>query len=146
MSRWSAHRGPGRAARTPTRPSGRPAAPCPRTSARAPGAAGPRWAGRGSATAPTARNGPPAQRTAQGQRVRPLPLATSLHPAHDRGMPTMPEFAYTDLLPLGPDTTRYRLLTAAGVAGGSGFGRDFLGCNPEVMTLLAREGISNTAY
>jgi fumarate hydratase class I len=27
----------------------------------------------------------------------------------------MPDFAYTDLLPLGRDTTRYRLLTADGV-------------------------------
>ena len=26
----------------------------------------------------------------------------------------MPEFAYTDLLPLGQDTTQYRLLTADG--------------------------------
>ena len=28
----------------------------------------------------------------------------------------MPEFSYTDLLPLGPDTTEYRLVTEAGVA------------------------------
>ena len=28
----------------------------------------------------------------------------------------MPEFAYTDLLPLGPDETPYRLLTTEGVS------------------------------
>ncbi len=28
----------------------------------------------------------------------------------------MPDFSYTDLLPLGPDTTEYRLLSEAGVA------------------------------
>ena len=58
----------------------------------------------------------------------------------------MPEFAYTDLLPLGPDTTRYRLLTAAGVARRSAFGREFLEVDPGVLTLLAREGMRDIAH
>src|ERR1044072_4447572 len=32
-----------------------------------------------------------------------------------RGSPSMPEFAPTELLPLGPDATEYRLLTTDGV-------------------------------
>jgi fumarate hydratase, class I len=63
-----------------------------------------------------------------------------------RGMPTMPEFAYTDLLPLGQDTTEYRLLTADGVARRSAFGREFLEVDPEVLTLLAREGMRDIAH
>jgi fumarate hydratase, class I len=61
-------------------------------------------------------------------------------------MPTMPEFAYTDLLPLGQDTTQYRLLTADGVARRSAFGREFLEVDPEVLTLLAREGMRDIAH
>ena len=38
--------------------------------------------------------------------------------------PIMPEFAYTDLLPLGPDDTEYRLVTADGVTSAQAFGRD----------------------
>ena len=37
------------------------------------------------------------------------------HRSHQEDEPTMPEFAYTDLLPLGPDATDYRLLTADGM-------------------------------
>ncbi len=32
----------------------------------------------------------------------------------------MPEFSYSDLLPLGPDPTEYRLLTADGITTASG--------------------------
>ena len=53
----------------------------------------------------------------------------------------MPEFAYTDLLPLGPDATDYRLLTADGITRRQAFGRDFLEVDPEVLTLVAREGM-----
>src|SRR5436190_2102601 len=58
---------------------------------------------------------------------------------------TMPEFAHTDLLPLGPDTTQYRRLTAEGVRGRQAFGREFLEVDPEVLTLLAREGMRDIA-
>jgi fumarate hydratase, class I len=58
----------------------------------------------------------------------------------------MPEFAYTDLLPLGQDATHYRLLTAAGVSTREAFGRTFLEVDPEVLTLLAREGMRDIAH
>jgi fumarate hydratase class I len=58
----------------------------------------------------------------------------------------MPEFDYTDLLPLGPDTTGYRLLTAAGVTRRQAFGREFLEVDPGVLTLLAREGMRDVAH
>ena len=58
----------------------------------------------------------------------------------------MPEFAYTDLLPLGPDATDYRLLTADGITRRQAFGRDFLEVDPEVLTLVAREGMRDIAH
>ena len=58
----------------------------------------------------------------------------------------MPEFAYTDLLPLGADTTQYRLLTADGVTRREAFGREFLEVDPGVLTLLAREGMRDIAH
>jgi len=58
----------------------------------------------------------------------------------------MPDFAYTDLLPLGPDATEYRLLTADGITRRQAFGRDFLEVAPEVLTLVAREGMRDIAH
>ena len=58
----------------------------------------------------------------------------------------MPEFAYTDLLPLGPDTTGYRLLTADGITTHRSLGREFLEVDPEVLTLVAREGMRDIAH
>jgi fumarate hydratase class I len=58
----------------------------------------------------------------------------------------MPDFAYTDLLPLGPDATEYRLLTAGGITRRQAFGRDFLEVAPEVLTLVAREGMRDIAH
>ena len=48
----------------------------------------------------------------------------------------MPEFRYTDLLPLGPDETEYRLVTPDGVTARSALGRDFLEVEPGVLTEL----------
>ena len=58
----------------------------------------------------------------------------------------MPEFTYTDLLPLAPDSTEYRLLTADGVRRREALGREFLEVDPEVLTLLAREGMRDIAH
>ena len=58
----------------------------------------------------------------------------------------MPEFAYTDLLPLGPDTTDYRLLTADGITTHRSLGREFLEVDPEALTLVAREGMRDIAH
>jgi len=58
----------------------------------------------------------------------------------------MPEFTPTELLPLGPDTTDYRLLTADGVTTRQAFGREFLEVAPELLTLVAREGMRDIAH
>src|SRR6266487_342262 len=58
----------------------------------------------------------------------------------------MPEFAYTDLLPVGQDTTQYRLLTADGVRTREAFGRKFLEVDPGMLSLLAREGMRDIAH
>jgi fumarate hydratase class I len=58
----------------------------------------------------------------------------------------MAEFSYTDLLPLGPDPTEYRLLTADGITTRGAFGREFLEVDPGVLTLLAREGMRDIAH
>ena len=58
----------------------------------------------------------------------------------------MPEFRYTDLLPLGADTTQYRQLTGDGVSVRQAFGRKFLEVEPEALTLVAREGMRDIAH
>jgi fumarate hydratase class I len=58
----------------------------------------------------------------------------------------MPEFAYTDLLPLGADTTEYRRLTGDGVSTRQAFGRKFLEVDPGVLTLVAREGMRDISH
>ncbi|NUV63578.1 hypothetical protein G6W55_28460, partial [Streptomyces sp. CAI-85] len=45
----------------------------------------------------------------------------------------MPEFAYTDLLPMGEDTTPYRLVTSEGVSTFEADGRTFLKVEPEAL-------------
>jgi fumarate hydratase, class I len=58
----------------------------------------------------------------------------------------MPEFAWTDLLPLGGDTTQYRLLSGDGVTTREAFGRKFLDVDPGALILLAREGMRDIAH
>ena len=58
----------------------------------------------------------------------------------------MPSFAYTDLLPTGPDQTPYRLLTTEGVSMVSALGRDFLQVEPSALTLLARTAMRDIAH
>jgi fumarate hydratase, class I len=53
---------------------------------------------------------------------------------------------YTDLLPLGPDETQYRLLTTDGVTRVDAAGRSFLQVEPEVITLLTREAFRDIAH
>jgi fumarate hydratase class I len=50
---------------------------------------------------------------------------------------SMPEFAYTEILPTGPDRTPYRHLTAEGVRQVAAAGRTFLEVEPAVLRLLA---------
>jgi fumarate hydratase class I len=58
----------------------------------------------------------------------------------------MPEFAYTDLLPLGEDPTAYRLLTAEGVTTFEAGGRTFLQVAPEALRLLAAEAMHDISH
>ena len=50
----------------------------------------------------------------------------------------MPEFAYTELLSLGPDTTEYRLLTTEGVSTLETDAGTFVQVAPEALTLLTQ--------
>ena len=61
----------------------------------------------------------------------------------------MPEFAYTELLPLGDDAegagqaTPYRLLESGGVTPRQSFGRDFLDIDPGVLTSLTAQAFAD---
>ena len=61
-------------------------------------------------------------------------------------VPPMPEFSYTDLLPLGPDTTEYRPLSQAGIRTGHAFGRDFLQVEPGALTALTAQAMQDIAH
>ncbi len=58
----------------------------------------------------------------------------------------MPEFAFTDLLPTGPDQTPYRLLTTEGISVVSGAGRDFLQVSGDALSLLAKTAMRDIAH
>lgn len=59
----------------------------------------------------------------------------------------MAEFAYEDLLPIGPDHTEYRLLTTEGVTTVEGpGGRTFLEVAPEALRLLTDEAMHDIAH
>jgi fumarate hydratase, class I len=56
------------------------------------------------------------------------------------------DFLYTDMLPLGPDETPYRLLTTEGVSEVSLGDRTFLTVDPEALRLLAYEAIHDIQH
>jgi fumarate hydratase, class I len=60
---------------------------------------------------------------------------------------SVPEFSYSPLLPTGPDTTEYRLLTTDGIGtlDGPG-GRRFLTVEPEALRLLTAEAMHDIAH
>ncbi|XVQ90404.1 fumarate hydratase [Microbispora siamensis] len=58
----------------------------------------------------------------------------------------MPEFDYTDLLPLGPDETEYRLITTEGVRVTEAAGRRFLEVEPEALRLLTETAIHDISH
>jgi fumarate hydratase class I len=58
----------------------------------------------------------------------------------------MPEFAYTDLLPIGPDTTTYRSLGSAGVEVRSLGGTEFLHVGAEALGMLTTEAMHDIAH
>jgi fumarate hydratase class I len=58
----------------------------------------------------------------------------------------MPEFTYSDLLPLGPDETPYRLLTTEGVGTVEAGGRRFLTVEPEALRVLTEAAMHDIAH
>lgn len=48
----------------------------------------------------------------------------------------MPEFRYSDLLPIGPDQTEYRLVSTEGVSTFSAEGMEFLKVAPSAIEKL----------
>ena len=58
----------------------------------------------------------------------------------------MPDFAFTDLLPTGPDPTEYRLITSEGVSTFEAGGRTFLQVEPEALRALAAEAIHDISH
>ena len=58
----------------------------------------------------------------------------------------MPDFSYTDLLPLGPDSAEYRLVSADGISSRQSLGRDFLEVEPGVLTRLTAAAMRDIAH
>jgi fumarate hydratase, class I len=58
----------------------------------------------------------------------------------------MPEFSYTDLLPLGEDATDYRQLPADGITTRRAFGKDFIEVEPGVLSLLTETAMHDIAH
>ena len=58
----------------------------------------------------------------------------------------MAEFAFTELLPLGPDTTPYRLVTADGVSTFDTSEGTFLKVEPSALTRLTAEAMHDIAH
>ena len=58
----------------------------------------------------------------------------------------MTEFAYSDLLPLGVDTTEYRLISTEGVSTFEADGRTFVRVEPTAIRLLTRAAMNDIAH
>ena len=58
----------------------------------------------------------------------------------------MPDFSYTDLLPLGPDTTEYRLVSNDGISTRNALGRKFLEVQPQALTSLTAQAMHDIAH
>ena len=57
-----------------------------------------------------------------------------------------PEFNYSDLLPIGPDTTKYRLLTKEGVSVIKLGDKEFLHVEPSALTLLTETAMHDISH
>ena len=64
----------------------------------------------------------------------------------DIGWADVSEFAYSDLLPLGPDETEYRLVTVEGVTTFETGGQRFLRVDPTALTRLTDEAMHDIAH
>ncbi|MGZ4672099.1 MAG: fumarate hydratase, partial [Ilumatobacteraceae bacterium] len=58
----------------------------------------------------------------------------------------MPEFDFTELLPLGHDSTEYRLLTTDGVSTLETAAGVFLRVEPEALTLITETAMRDIAH
>ena len=58
----------------------------------------------------------------------------------------MPEFKYEDLLPIGPDTTQFRLISTEGVSTFTAEGMEFLKVTPEAISKLTSEAIHDISH
>jgi fumarate hydratase, class I len=77
-----------------------------------------------------------------GRRLEyPQPVSTAPSAA-----PNGPDFAYSDLLPIGPDDTPYRLVTTEGVSTFEANGRTFLQVEPEAIRRLTAEAMHDIAH
>jgi fumarate hydratase, class I len=63
-----------------------------------------------------------------------------------RRLTSVADFAYTDLLPVGPDSTEYRLISSDGVSTVEGAGRTFLQVEREALSLLSFEAIRDIQH
>jgi fumarate hydratase class I len=57
-----------------------------------------------------------------------------------------PEFKYQDPFPLGPDSTKYRLLTKEGVSVATFEGKEILKVNPAALTNLANQAVRDVSF
>jgi fumarate hydratase class I len=57
-----------------------------------------------------------------------------------------PDFKYQDPFPLGPDSTKYRLLTKEGVSVATFEGKEILKVNPAALTNLANQAIRDVSF
>jgi len=57
-----------------------------------------------------------------------------------------PEFKYQDPFPLGPDSTKYRLLTKDGVSVATFEGKEILKVSPEALTNLANQAMRDVSF
>ncbi|GDX22641.1 fumarate hydratase class I [Actinomycetes bacterium] len=58
----------------------------------------------------------------------------------------MPKFSYEDLLPVGPDTTKYRLISKEGIATFNGDGREFLKVSADAISKLTEIAIHDISH
>ncbi|MGD0558125.1 MAG: fumarate hydratase [Streptosporangiaceae bacterium] len=58
----------------------------------------------------------------------------------------MPEFSFTELLPLGPDETTYRQIASGGVTSHTSFSRKFLEVDPQALTQLTSTAMHDIAH
>ncbi len=58
----------------------------------------------------------------------------------------MTDFAYQEILPVGPDDTPYRLLTKDHVSTFEARGQRFLAVEKEALTLLAAEAVRDVSH